>query len=103
MPRRSPTAQPKRFEKRRCAYCNKLIDLTKPNRRFCNDRERNAFHQQGMALGPLKEKLPKWIAKEVAKQLAELWDTRLASIALEAERLNKLMAERHDAEPSAGD
>jgi hypothetical protein len=56
-----------------------------------------------MALGPLKEKLPKWIAKEVAKQLAELWDTRLASIALEAERLNKLMAERHDAEPSAGD
>ena len=96
MPPKKRLAPLATYGKGRCRYCDKVFTKTKPNKKFCTDQHRINYNNAGLALGPLREKLPKWIAKEVTKQLAELWDTRLAPIALEAERVNKLIAARHD-------
>ena len=76
MPRPNRIPAEKRYEKRRCLYCFKLFDLTKPNKKFCRLHHQQAYNREGMAFGPLREKLPKWISKEVAKQLGQL-ETKL--------------------------
>jgi hypothetical protein len=70
--KRRPPPPDRKFEKRRCKYCNALFDLTKPNKLFCTDRHRIAWNNQGAALGPLAMRLPKYISKEVKRQLEAL-------------------------------
>lgn len=60
----------KTYGRRRCRYCDKMFTKTKPNKVFCSLLHQKAYNSEGMALGPLREKLPKWISKEVTKQLA---------------------------------
>ena len=43
---------------------------TVPWQDFCKAKCRKQFHRNEGAFGPLKEQFPKWIAAEVAKQLA---------------------------------
>lgn len=42
----------------------------KKGQRFCKVKCRREFHRNGAGFGKLRDALPKWIAKEVAKQLA---------------------------------
>src|SRR5271170_4936262 len=72
MPRIKPGTPIRTYGYGRCRYCNKLFTKTKPNRVFCSELHQKAYNREGMALGPLRTKLPKWIAKEVTKQLAAL-------------------------------
>ena len=62
----------KPIKRRRCRYCDNLFPIpdSHPDKKFCCDRHRITFNNDGLALGPLREKLPKWITIEVAKQLA---------------------------------
>lgn len=69
-PARLKRRRQKVYPKRRCKYCNRLFDLTKAHKKFCSFRCQRAFNKQGMALGPLKDKLPGWMRKEVTLQLA---------------------------------
>jgi hypothetical protein len=65
-------ADPERGTPRRvrCDNCPKFVMQYRPWQRFCSEKCRRQFHQNEGAFGTLKDKFPKWIAAEVAKQLA---------------------------------
>ena len=48
--------------------------MTKPNKRFCCDYHRIAWHRNRLGLGQLKNLLPRAVAAEVTRQLTELLD-----------------------------
>lgn len=68
---------PKR-KRRRCANCNALFTVTKPNanppQRFCKDECRKQFAHFGCAFGPLKTKLEKIVRKMTAETLSRVAD-----------------------------
>jgi hypothetical protein len=68
-PNASEQAAPE-LRRRRCDNCPKFFQQTKVDHRFCTVKCRREFHRNGAGFGKLKDALPKWIAKEVAKQLA---------------------------------
>ena len=61
---------PPELKRLRCLNCPKVFTQSKPWQKFHSDKCRREFHRNEGAFGTLKEKFPKWIAKEVAKQLA---------------------------------
>lgn len=62
--------RPAELKRVRCLNCPKFFTQSKPWQKFHSDKCRREFHRNEGAFGTLKEKFPKWIAKEVAKQLA---------------------------------
>jgi len=60
---------PPELKRLRCLNCPKVFTQSKPWQKFHSDKCRREFHRNEGAFGTLKEKFPKWIAKEVAKQL----------------------------------
>jgi hypothetical protein len=65
--------RPAKLRRRHCIYCNALLVVPSghQNKKFCCEDHRKAYHHEGMALGPMRTKIPKWITKEVAKQLKQ--------------------------------
>jgi hypothetical protein len=62
------------LKRRRCKNCDKLFDVTRPNRIFCSDTCRDEYHRYGSAFGPMKAYLTLLIEKaskeEAKRQLA---------------------------------
>src|SRR5262249_10993687 len=73
-------------QRRRCKNCPKLFTPNRPWGRFCSPKCRMEFNRNGAAFGKLRELLPKWIAKLVARELKVI-DQRIAAI--EAELFRK--------------
>lgn len=64
------TFEKSELTRKRCKNCGTSFMQTVPWQDFCKAKCRKQFHRNEGAFGPLKEQFPKWIAAEVAKQLA---------------------------------
>lgn len=63
-------AEKKELRKKRCKNCPKFFQQSKPWQDFCSAHCRMEFHRNRAGYGKLLDRIPKWIEKEVAKQLA---------------------------------
>lgn len=60
------------LRRRRCDNCPKIFMQKRADQRFHSPACRKEFNRNGAAFGKLRELLPKWIEKEVRKQLEAL-------------------------------
>lgn len=60
------------LRRRRCDNCPKFFMQKRLDQRFHSPACRKEFNRNGAAFGKLRELLPKWIEKEVRKQLEAL-------------------------------
>lgn len=60
------------LRRRRCDNCPKFFMQKRSDQRFCKPACRKEFNRNGAAFGKLRELLPKWITKEVSRQLEAL-------------------------------
>lgn len=64
--------EPVELKRRRCDNCPKFFMQTRADHRFHSAKCRREFHRNGAGFGQLKERIPKFITKEVARQIVEL-------------------------------
>lgn len=76
-PPETPSDQPRKPTranpvKRKCDNCGKMYLATRADARFCKARCRGQYHENRTAYGQLKEKLSRFITKEIRRQWIEL-------------------------------
>lgn len=59
-------------KRKRCLNCDKLFELTKPNRKFCSTNCKNEFGRHGSAFGPLKTHIETMMNRHTKELRAEV-------------------------------
>jgi hypothetical protein len=85
----APDASPSRWTPKRvrCDNCPKFVLQYRPWQRFCSAKCRREFQRNGAGFGQLKERIPKMVAKEVARQILETFTVEgIAAVQAAAEK-----------------